>query len=208
MKSKQIKKIIFLSILVMGVVVIPLVNAYAHQQGGTHSLVNASMKDIEDAALKYTRSRFQALSKEVTIPLARYVTDQELPSLGISKMDFLGEDPPMALVVLKGEFDVRNLRHINPENKPWRVRYIVYIFDLRAGMPCRVMVSPDGAGFRTLLNDPSLPEGNIFGENPFLEPEPGVASPEPVVAPDEKLPYGAMVPPAPTPSGAPPPTEP
>ncbi len=193
-----------MAIVAIGIAAVLIVTDFANRQGGSRSLVNASMEEIKEAALKYTRSRFKILSKQVTIPLARYVTDQELPFLGISKMDFIGEEPPMALVVLEGEFDVRALRrHVSRENKPWRVKYIAYIFDLKAGLPASVMVSSDGTGFRKLLNAPSLPEGDIFAEDStILDPEAGA------VSSDEKLPYGATLPPAPTPSGVPPPTEP
>ncbi len=205
MNTRQLTKIFLIGILVVGVVAISIVNVYAHQQGGTHSLVNASMKDVTEAALKYTQTRFQVLSEHIAVPLARSVTKQELPSLGFPEIDFGGEDPPLALVVLKGEFDVQNLRHGVASDTPWRVKFIAYVFDLKAGAPTLTLVSPDGSVFRDLLNDPSLPvaapEMNQTGQ-----PEQGVEPAVPV-APPHKLPYGAMEPPVTIPSDVPP-TEP
>ena len=206
MNTRQVAKTFLIGIFVVGVMAVFVMNVYAHQQGGTHSLVNASMKDIEDAALKYTQTRFQVLSDNVTIPLARPVTKQELPLLGLPQIDFGGEDPPLALVVLKGEFDVRNLRRTIANGEAWRVRFIAYVFDLKAGLPTLTMVSADGSMFRDLLNDPSLPTPRVDAIQ-IGEPENGVELPVPI-APATKLPYGAMEPPVPTPSGAPPPTEP
>lgn len=196
------RKIFLTGILVLGTMAVFVINAYAHQQGGTHSLVNAPMQDVEDAALKYTYARFQVLSANVIIRLSRPVTKQELPFLGFPKIDFGGEDPPLALVVLKGEFDVRNLRRMNVNDTPWRVKFIAYVFDLKAGLPTLTSVSADGSRFRDLLNDPSLPMPMINDS----QPEFNLQSPEPV-SPATKLPYGAMAPPVPNPTGSPPPTE-
>jgi len=206
MNTRQVAKTFLIGIFVVGVMAVFVMNAYAHQQGGTHSLVNVSMKDIEDAALKYTHQRFLVLSDSVTIRFSRPVTKQELPLLGLPEIDFGGEDPPLALVVLMGEFDVRNLRSFYVKDTPWYVKFIAYVFDLKAGMPTLTMVSADGSMFRDLLNDPSLPTPRVDAIQ-IGEPENGVELPVPI-APATKLPYGAMEPPVPTPSGAPPPTEP
>ena len=195
-KSKL--KVFLAVVFIVGVLTV----FFLHSQGGTHTLVNAPMKDIEDAALKYTYARFQVLSEDVIIRLSRPVTKQELPLLGLPKIDFGGEDPPLALVVLMGNFDVRNLRRMNVNDAPWRVKFIAYVFDLKAGLPTLTSVSADGSRFRDLLNDPSLPMPMINDSQ--LEVD--LQSPEPV-SPATKLPYGSMAPPVPNPTGAPPPTE-
>lgn len=206
MYTRQIVKTFSVGILVVGVAVLFAMNVYAHQQGGIHSLFGASAEDVKEAALKYTQARFQVLSDNVTIPLVRPVTKKELPLIGLPEIDFGGEDPPLMLVVLKGEFDVQGLRHTLASGMPWHVMYIVYIFDLKAGSPTLIYVSPDGAGLGDLLNDPSLPEKGGAGANQTDKPEEGVASPI-SPAPAQKLPYGAMEPAVPTPSSVPP-TEP
>lgn len=205
MNTRQIAKIFLTGILILGVVAISIMNVSAQPQGGTHSLVNASMKDVTEAALKHTQARFQVLSEQITVPLARPVIKEDLPRSGLPEIDFGGEYPPLALVVLKGEFDVQNLRRGAASDTPWNVKFIAYVFDLKAGVPTLTLVSHDGSIFRDLLNDPSLPlprpEVNQTGR-----PEEGV---EPLlpVAPAHKIPYGAMEPPVEMPSDVPP-TEP
>ncbi len=206
MKTQRISRYMLAGIFVLSIAAVSILNVFASRQGGTHSLVNASIEDVKKAALNYTRSRFQVMSKDITIPLARPVIKQELPNLGLPEIDFGGEDPPLALVVLKGEFDVRNMRHLVSNNAPWRVKFILYVFDLKAGTPTLIGVSTDGSMFRDLLNDPSLPTYNANVNQNWM-PEEGIESPVPA-APATKLPYRATEPPAPTPTGPPPPTEP
>ncbi len=196
MNTRQIAKIFLPGILVLSVVAISIMNVSAQPQGGTLSMVNAPMQDVADAALKSTATRFQVLSEQIAVPLARAVTKEELPLLGLPEIDFGGEDPPLALVVLKGEFDVRNLRGGAASDTPWEVKFIAYVFDLKAGVPTLTLVSPDGSIFRDLLNDPSLPvaEPDV---NRTGQPEEGV-EPSVPVAPADKLPYGAMEHPAAT----------
>jgi hypothetical protein len=203
MNNRQISKNLLTGIFIVGVVAISIMNVSAQPQGGTHSLVNASMQDVKEAALKYTQTRFQVLSEQVTVPLARTVIKEDLPLSGLPEDDFGGEDPPLALVVLKGEFDVRNLGRGAASDTPFNVKFIAYVFDLKAGVPTLILASADGSMFRELLNDPSLPLPEV---NQSGRPKEGVEPPVPV-APAHKIPYGAMEPPVATPSDAPP-TEP
>jgi len=196
MNTRQIAKIFLTGIFILGVVAISNRNVSAQPQGGTHSLVNAPMEDVTDAALKYTQTRFQVLSKQITVPLARTVIKEDLPLSGLPQIDFGGEDPPLALVVLKGEFDVRNMGRGAASDTPFKVKFIAYVFDLKAGIPTLILASVDGSMFRDLLNDPSLP---LPAVNQSGRPEEGVEPPVPV-APAHKIPYGAMEPPVATPS--------
>ena len=66
--------------------------------------------------------------------LSRPVTAKELPSLGFEGISF--HDIPMALAIVKGDFDVSNLMRGSPTHqKPVNVKYIAYIFDLQIGAP-------------------------------------------------------------------------
>ena len=155
-------------------------------------LVGVSLAEVGKAAVAYTHARFRVVSGEPQILLTRSVTARELPTLGLSTINFAGAEPPLTLVVLKGDFDVKALgRTLTlPE---WRVNYIAYVFDLKAGMPTLTEVSRTGGRFRTVLNDPSLPEEKF---DSVRQPDVGsqIAPPQFAPTPENKLPYGATPP--------------
>ncbi len=179
--------------LVLAIVVTYATNANAQPEG----LLNASDADIERAALEYTNTYFEPKGAIVTL-MIRSVTKEEIPGLGLPAIDFSGQDPPLSLVALKGEFDVHRLSR-QTDNGPRPATYIVYVFDLRAGAPTLIVSSPDGAHFRTLLNDPTLPD--YLEKNQTSVRESGVPSAVPL-APNNKLPYGAVAPTVSSPSVA------
>jgi hypothetical protein len=153
-------------------------------------------------AKEYTASTFNIVSGTPVVLLTRPVTKEELPRLGLPEIAFGGETPPLHLVALKGDFDVQGL---SPSaTVPWRVNYIVYVYDLQAGVPALTLVSPHGGEFRTLLNDSSLPLdiASSSGESPNTRPD-LIASPVPV-APRIQLPYGSTAPDVPDDSVVPP----
>jgi len=197
MQPRQLVKPFLIGLLVFSAAVLLALKVSAHPQGGNPALLNASAEDIKEAALKYTYTRFQVFNDDAAVILIRPVTKEQLPLPGLPEVDFGGEAPPLRLVALKGDFDVRGLRHPSAGDAPWRVTYIVYLFDLKAGAPALTYVSPDGAGLGELLNDPSLPEK----QEPPGSPEEGAATPVP--PPAHKLPYGALEPSAPTPGSIP-----
>lgn len=195
-------------ILLIGVV---LSQAVVGAQSGPfqppHPLVNATSDEVAQAAKNYTVSNFKVVSGTPTVLLTRSVTKEDLPKLGLSTIAFGGEDPPLMLVALKGDFDVQNMP--GGGSTPWRVGYIVYVFDLKAGMPALISVSRLGGRFRTLLNDPTLPDEGLPTQSqqpnagqqsdqqqaPFISPIPA--------SPVKKLPYGSIAPGAPDPTPLP-----
>lgn len=166
-------------------------------------LTAASTEEVGQVAIDYTRTRFNILSKEPQVVIARPVTTDDLSDLGLPTDDYDPQDFPQMLVVLKGDFDVSNL-FIGGKNSPntWhkRVNYIAYIFDLRAGAPMLTQTSAKGGILRKLLNDPTLPNDPIANPQGLDElrrrklPE-AVPVPEGRRAP--KLPYGSVAPPVP-----------
>ena len=166
-------------------------------------LTAASPEEVGQVAIDYTRTRFNILSKEPQVVVARPVTTDDLLALGLPTDDYDPQDFPQMLVVLKGDFDVSNL-FIGGKNSPdtWhkRVNYIAYVFDLRAGAPMLTQTSAKGGILRKLLNDPTLPNDPIA--NPqgldelrrrnLLQVVPVPAEPQ-----DPKLPYGSVAPPVP-----------
>ena len=163
-------------------------------------LVGASPEEVGQAAKDYTAGQFKVLSGTPTVLLARPVTKEDLPKLGLPEIGFsASEDPPLMLVALKGDFDVSSLQ-MSGGASPWKVGYIVYVFDLKAGMPTLTLVSPRGGTFRTLLNDPTLPEDTAQTPNTAQNTnqpteDPNIPLPSPVPAnPSHKYPYGTIAP--------------
>lgn len=193
-------KFLLISILFLVVVGLFLVetNTQANMLFRAQSLMNASDDEIQKVAVDYTYGRFNVLSGTPTVLLTRSVVKDELPSLGLSAIDFGGEEPPLKLVVMKGDFDVSSIRRSVKSSSPLRASYIVYVFDLKVGAPTLIQYSLDGSHFRKLLNDPTLPEvapaPNVVNE-PALDISP--------LTPGPKLPYGSVAPTVMPPSVAP-----
>lgn len=113
-------------------------------------------------AIQYTKDREAVLSGSPEVVGTTRATAPYLNTMGL----YIGNMSPaclrpMYLVVLKGDFDGRSLVvGLGSRDEPYRVSYIGYVFDQAHGAPGPIMttfLSPDGAGFRQILNDPSLP---------------------------------------------------
>ena len=121
------------------------------------SLVNASVEEVKQRALDYTSARFKIVSGTPEVVLARPIISAELPNLGLGT-HLPGPEIPMMLVVVHGNIDT-NLRSAAPrEYRHTQVEYIAYVFDLMAGFPMITATSHRGGAFRSLLNNPNLPE--------------------------------------------------
>ncbi len=124
----------------------------------THSLVNVSPSEIGKIALTYN----QPYGGTDRVVLSKATTWAELASLGIVDEESVTiETPPLALVILKGNFIERNLPGLVVGGVTVKAKYLVYVYDLWAGAATVFMASPDGKGLREVLNDPSLPAGTI-----------------------------------------------
>jgi hypothetical protein len=126
-----------------------------------HSLVSALPTEIGQAAIDHTLAQFSIMSGSPQVLLTRSITVKDLPSLGLPKINFAALEPPLMLVILKGDFDISNLPgggNIPKSNWHWRVGYIAYVMDLKAGLPTLTMGSPQGGIFRKALNNPNLPD--------------------------------------------------
>lgn len=112
-----------------------------------HSLLTASVADIQKAALDYTQSRFRVVGTP-QILLTRSITKDELPKLGLSEIGISGKEPPLALVALEGKFAIQ----VRGMTEPEEVKYLFYVFDLNAGIPTSVEYSRNGTGYEAFLN--------------------------------------------------------
>lgn len=136
---------------------LPMNNGVAKFQ--RRDLTGASLDQVKEVALDYTKKRFGIQGVTPEIILARPVTFAELPSLGLTGINPSGREIPLMLVILKGDIDVTNLRSRLPASyRHTRVQYVAYVFDLLAGMPTLIQTSHRGGAFRRVLNNPNLPE--------------------------------------------------
>lgn len=122
-------------------------------------LTNAPIEKVIEAALDFTKKEVTNFDGNPQVVLARFVTADELNNMGIGSPTFVTiEIPPMAMVILKGDFAYRFPGAlVSADTPPTRSKYIAYIFDLWAGLPTRIMTSPNGSHFRQALGDASLP---------------------------------------------------
>jgi len=115
---------------------------------------------VVDAALDFTKKEVATSSEtDPQVVLARFVTADDLHSMVLSSPAFISiETPPMALVILRGDFAYTPLGTlVGGDTPPAKSKYIAYIFDLWAGLPTSIMTSPNGSHFRQALADMSLP---------------------------------------------------
>ena len=119
-----------------------------------HSLLNAPVSEVAQASLDYTHDRFPNQGTDPKVVLNRFVRAADLPALGFEGINF-NPERPMALVILKGDFDVSSLAR---SNKRIQGAYIAYVFDLDTGVPTFIGTSRLGGNFRRALNDPTLPD--------------------------------------------------
>ncbi|OKH26417.1 hypothetical protein [Chroogloeocystis siderophila] len=163
------------------------------------SLTNASPQEVQQAAINYTlanSSEFTVRSGAIKTVFTRPITFAEFPSIGLGEVNFIGEEPPMMLVVVKGDFDTTDfVPSFSNESQPTlkeriKAKYIAYVFDLRAGRPTLTTTALTGGYFRKVLNDSSLPD-----EPKLIKPEPGMPEAVPALSnpPAKKLPYGSII---------------
>lgn len=149
--------ILGLCVLTLGLVVSVSVIAGMDTSFKPHPMTNASPEAVGQAAVDYTKDQFPGNGNPQVL-LVRSVTKQDLPALGLQRLDFASvEDPPLMLVILKGDFGFGNHPGSSQTMSGMRFHYIGYVFDLWAGTPTLTMASPNGGEFRTALNDPTLP---------------------------------------------------
>lgn len=152
-----------------------------------HSLLTASVADVEKAALEYTQSSYRVLATP-KILLTRSITKKELPKLGLSEIGYGDHEPPLALVVLVGKFEIqpRGLTTAGPD----QVKYIFYVLDLNLGVPTYTEYSRDGKGYAKFLayvksattapgDQPIDPNAKYFDPGPIQTAVPAVPTPGP-----------------------------
>ena len=158
------RRLFRLSLVCAGVLVVALATLVGFITSRTQAngayvprpLTTASPADIAQVALQTVNEEFSVRSGTPQIALSRSVTNDDLVAFGLRRVDFSSiEQPPLALVIIKGDFVNSNLPGTGVLSD---YRYVGYVFDLWAGVPALTLASPDGGEFRLALNDPSLPK--------------------------------------------------
>jgi|GEM_PF-3034878 len=124
--------------------------------GVSRNLVGASTEQIASFAQQYAKVQPGADGSEPRVLLVRFVKNEELNGLGIQCLNFSAiEEPPLALVVLKGNFGTTKPA---ADGSIDHSSYEVLIFDLWAAEAAYGAGSLNGGSLRQVLNDPNLPE--------------------------------------------------
>lgn len=152
-------------------------------------LVHASPERIAELAKDHAQTRLRAQGA-TSILLSRPITREQVANLGLGCLaDFASiEEPPLALVILKGDFTFEKMPG-GRTSQGIRFPYVVYVIDLWSGIPVRLMNSISGGLVRKALNNPSLP----FDEE---------STSQPLECPPRRpgsVPYGAELPGLPVP---------
>lgn len=131
---------------------------------GARNLIGATPQEISRFAQQYAEHNLKLRGGTAQVLLNRSVKRQDLATLGIGCLPSSStiEDPPLVLVILKGEFDFGSMPGSQVAGgAPYT--YIAYVFDTWSAQPTFLLGSRNGAQFRTALNDPTLPEGGSDG---------------------------------------------
>ena len=152
--------------LVAGVAVLILSRGSSGEPAGTLlTPLNATTPDaVSASALKWTTADYRAVSGVPQGALARDLTLANLLSLGACpRPETDPADPHHALVVVRGDLDLSNwpgMGRQHPDPADRRFHYLAYIVDTGADTP-RIIeqhASRNEGGFRTILDEPSLPD--------------------------------------------------
>lgn len=114
-----------------------------------HSLELASTSEWAEQALGFVEVNFRVASGHPVVVYAESVLATELAPLGLIDLPFPDGDPPLAVVIVRGDFDFGNAVP--------RGGFIASTLNLRTGNVLSYSVSYDGSRFGHILNDPSIP---------------------------------------------------
>ena len=110
-------------------------------------------------ALDHVRRDFAIRSGTPQVALARSINREGLLALNVAAVPRTTiEDPPLMLVIIKGDFGASNLFGLwGTSSSDESYKFVGYVFDLWSGGPTLILASASGGQFSTALNDPSLP---------------------------------------------------
>ena len=135
----------------------------AGQLAGT-PISTVTIDSWAQAALDYTREHVTIKSGEPVVLLSRPIAQQDFPSLGFQPWPYAPDcQRPMQLVVIKGNFDMRGAYPASVDaSVELPASYIGYVYDLVSGGGlAEIMDDIDGATFKLVLGDPTLPDPDL-----------------------------------------------
>jgi hypothetical protein len=147
---------------VLALVVGAIIIGHASAQDPDRTLVGASPKAIGERGVLIARSRFRTSGNPVVLLSHPLTSSADLPPLGIDPPSFVCAEPPLALVILRGNFDINGAfpggRLAQTADRYPLTHFVAFVMDLRAGLPAVMEFGVTGGKFRRALNDPTLPE--------------------------------------------------
>jgi len=106
--------------------------------------------DLYEKALEITSELFPSITGTPEVLYADTVTSADFPLLGLSQRNFNGGEPPLAYVLVEGDFDVSGFKGGMGID---RAKYIAYLFDMRAMAVTTTAISVDGVAFAGILGE-------------------------------------------------------
>jgi len=125
---------------------------------GAKNLNGASPEQVGQFAIEYAQHHVKVRDTPQVV-LARRIKPGDLPKLGLGCPLTMAsiEEPPLMLVILKGNFDVSRVRSGSSVIGINEVPYISYVFDHWSAAHMLFQTSVTGGRFRIALNDSTLP---------------------------------------------------
>lgn len=108
--------------------------------------------DPYEKALEITSVLFPSITGTPEVLYSDSVTSADFPLLGLSQRNFNGGEPPLAYVLIRGDFDVSDFKGGMGSGID-RARYIAYVFDMRAMAVTTTAISVDGVAFAGILGE-------------------------------------------------------
>lgn len=122
----------------------------------SHMFDNASLEQVGQYVQQEAQGQLDAQGPSEVL-LSRPVTYDEMPKLGLGCLGNSSsiEEPPLVLVILKGDF----IWNLPGDSSPTgHFKYAVYVIDLWAPGAIYITGSRTGGLVKKALNDPSLPD--------------------------------------------------
>jgi hypothetical protein len=150
-----------------------------------HSLLGSTPNDVAAYAIEYARGHGDVVKGAPAAVLSLPVTRGQITALGLGCLgEFAAiEEPPLSLVILKGDFVFSASAS---QRYSLNSKYLAYVFDAWSGEHVYRLASIDGSHFRVALNDPTLPVAKAALP---------ASCPTQIPASMKKLHYGEIAPP-------------
>jgi hypothetical protein len=138
------------------------------------NMLNATPEEVGLFAKEHATNIYPSLDRvPPQVALVKKIIPDDITKLGLGFGEYYNPNVQYMLVILKGDFDLRNSLGTPRQatNWKWRVPYIAYIIDLERGA-INTRLSSYGEKFRIALNDPNLPSDSVG-----VTPDTGPTSP-------------------------------